>query len=49
MFYIKAERFFFVLFFSLKFQNRTPWRNEHNLIVPVLKEIMKERKEEKYM
>ena len=25
-------------YFSSKFQNRTPWRNDHNLIVPVLKE-----------
>ena len=41
-----AERFFcfFILFlcfcfiFSSKFQNCTPWRNDHNLIVPVLKE-----------
>ena len=23
-------------FFSSKFQNRTPWRNDHNLIVPVV-------------
>ena len=26
------------IFFSSKFQNQTPWRNDHNLIVPVLKE-----------
>ena len=45
-----AERFFFVLFlfcfcfvfvFSSKFQNCTPWRNDHNWIVPVLRERKK--------
>ena len=29
---------FFCFVFSSKFQNRTPWRNDHNLTVPVSKE-----------
>ena len=33
---------FFCFVFSSKFQNCTPWRNDHNLIVPVLRE--RERK-----
>ena len=36
--------FCFVFVFSSKFQNCTPWRNDHNLIVPVLRERKKERK-----
>ena len=30
-----------VFVFSSKFQNCTPWRNDHNLIVPVLRERKK--------
>ena len=36
-----AERFCFVLFFSSKFQIRTPWRNDQNLIEPVLQKRKK--------
>ena len=36
--------FCFVFVFSSKFQNCTPWRNDQNLIVPVLIERKKERK-----
>ena len=35
--------FCFVFVFYSKFQNRTPCRNDHNLIVPVFKERNKER------
>ena len=34
--------FFFVCLFSSKFQIRTPWRNDQNLIVPVVKKEKKD-------
>ena len=43
-FFVLFLFFCFVFVFSSKFQNCTPWRNDQNLIVPVLIE-RKERKQ----
>ena len=36
-----SRKIFFLLFFSSKFQIRTPWRNDQNLIEPVIEERKK--------
>ena len=46
-FFVLFLFFCFVFVFSSKFQNCTPWRNDQNLIVPVLRERKKRKKERK--
>ena len=44
LFFVLFLFFCFDFVFSSKFENCTPWRNDQNLIVPVLRERKKERK-----